>query len=156
MKPGSEEWFRVEAERISDEVWARASPTLMAPTVESALRRVWNAIDALAFILRRGDPDQVELDAADTLERLQRELAQAEAARVVAEESASNAQELADALVASRQDIIKQAAEIAALRLALAEALDGWEGFGKAACMGPDWPGWGRIAEIRAAGRSHD
>ena len=35
------------------------------------------------------------------------------------------------------------------LAAALKEALDRWEGFGKAAAMDTSWPGWTRIAELR-------
>lgn len=36
------------------------------------------------------------------------------------------------------------------LREALKEALDAWEGFGKAYCCNPDWVGWTRISQLRS------
>jgi hypothetical protein len=36
--------FRELAEKLADEVWARASPTLMASTLESALRKLADEI----------------------------------------------------------------------------------------------------------------
>jgi len=115
----------------------------------------------------------------DCLAGLRHELAQAEAARVEAERQRDRAlatnrhyentlfmpglrptavmdgDDAVEVLPEKVAEIIAksdlQAAEISALRAALEEALNAWEGFGKTARMDRDWQGWERISKLRAA-----